>query len=71
MILETKQILFRAHVHLLERRSRNAYDHLYQTISMHVHLLERRSRNAYDHLYQTISVYAFRNSDISDIGCPM
>ena len=28
MILETEQVLFRAHVHSLDRRSRNTYDHL-------------------------------------------
>ena len=33
MILETKQALFRAHVHLLDRRSRNAHDHFKQTIN--------------------------------------
>ena len=32
MILETKQVLFRVHMHLLDRRSRNAYDHLEQTV---------------------------------------
>ena len=32
MILETKQVLFRAHVHSLDRRSTNAYDHLEQTL---------------------------------------
>ena len=30
MILEAKQVLFREQVHSLERRSRNAYDHLEQ-----------------------------------------
>ena len=33
MILETKQVLFRAHVHSLDRRSRNAHDHFEQTIN--------------------------------------
>ena len=32
MILETKQVLFRAHVHSLDRRSRDAHDHFEQTI---------------------------------------
>ena len=34
MILETKQVLFRAHVHSLDRRSRNSHDHLEQTIAI-------------------------------------
>ena len=33
MILETKQVLFRAHVHSLDRRSSNAHDHFEQTIN--------------------------------------
>ena len=32
MILETKEVLFRAHVHSLDRRSRSAHDHLEQTV---------------------------------------
>ena len=34
MILETKQVLFRAHVHSFDRRSRNAHDHFEQTIKV-------------------------------------
>ena len=32
MVLETEHVLFCAHVHSLNRRSRNAYDHLEETI---------------------------------------
>ena len=32
MILETKQVLFRAHVHSLDHRSGNAYDYLEQSL---------------------------------------
>ena len=56
MILETKQVLFRAHVHSLDRRPRNAHDHFEQTILFraHLHSLDRRYWNGYGHLEKTI-----------------
>ena len=40
MILETKQVIFRAHVHSLDRRSRNAHDHFEQTTISEVNNIE-------------------------------
>ena len=37
MVLETKQVVFRAHVHSLDRRSRNAHDHFEQTLQFCFH----------------------------------
>ena len=55
MILETKQVLFRAHVHSLDHRSRNVHDHFEQTIPAH----------AYEMVIITVCVY----SDLRQLGC--
>ena len=44
MTLETKQVLLRAHVHSLDRSSRNAHDHLEQTISMALCMVDPLNR---------------------------
>ena len=44
MILETKLVLFRAHVHSPDRRSRNAYDHLEQALLQRMSAIQRKVR---------------------------
>ena len=53
MILETKQVLLREHVHLLNRRSRNADDHLEQTLTSMIHLSRLTGENT-NFLYAAI-----------------
>ena len=41
MILETKQVLLRAHVHSFDRRSGNAHDHFEQTIRQMQYIIKK------------------------------
>ena len=52
MILETKQVLFRAHLHSLDRRSENAHDHFEQTINAFEPVPFSADRQQQFYLYQ-------------------